>query len=108
MQILTHLTYRASAKKCVISNDIVTVLKAYGKRALADVNCDCKTTSIVALDGVTSFLGLKDVTYSCKCMRHNPTFGGFLQYNGGKLGEAEDFKCVFVVYNSVRIEIDQL
>ena len=25
---------------------------------------------------------------------------GFLQYNGGMLGEAEDFKCGFVVYSN--------
>ena len=46
-------------KKRDISNNIVTVLKAHGKRALADVNCHCKMTSAVALDGVTSFLSLK-------------------------------------------------
>ena len=65
-QIVTHLAYKANAKKRVIrSNDIVTVLKARGKRALADVNCYCKMTSIIALNGVTSFLRLKDVTYLC-------------------------------------------
>ena len=37
--ILTHLAYRLNAIKCVILNDIVTVLKANGKRAQADVNC---------------------------------------------------------------------
>ena len=94
-------------KRCVISNDIVTVLKVHAKRALADINCYCKMTSIVALDGVTSFLRLKDVTYSCKRMRHSPTIGRISSFNGGKLEEAEDFKCVFVVY-CVRIEIDQL
>ena len=55
-------------KKPVISNDIVTVLKACGKGALADVNCYCKMTSVVVLDGVTSFIRLKDATYSCKRM----------------------------------------
>ena len=39
-------------------------------------------------------LHLKDVTNTCKRMRHSPTIRG----NGGKLEEAEDFKCVFVVY----------
>ena len=63
--ILTHLAYRANAKKN-ISNDVVTVLKAHGKRALVDVICYCKMKSIITLDGVTSFLRLKDVTYSCK------------------------------------------
>ena len=50
--ILAHLAYRANAKKCVISNDNVTVLKAHGKRTLPDVNCYCKMTSEVELDGV--------------------------------------------------------
>ena len=57
------------------SNDIVTVLKARGKQALADVNCYCKMMSVVELDGVTSFLCLKDVTYSCKRMRQSQTIG---------------------------------
>ena len=52
----------------------------------------------MALDGVTSFLCLKDVTNSCKHMQHSPTIGRNLQDNGGKLEKAEDFKCVFVVY----------
>ena len=77
--------------KHVISNDIVIVLKARRKGALADVNFYCKMTSVVAVDGVTSFLRMKDVTYSCKRMLYSPTIG---QYNGGKLEEAEDFKCV--------------
>ena len=32
---------------------------------------------------------------------------GILQCNGGKLEEAEDFKCVFRHFVCVRIEIDQ-
>ena len=65
-------------KKSIISNDIVRVLKARGKRALADVECYCKMTSVVALAGVhvTLFFRLKDVAYSCKRMRHSPTIGG--------------------------------
>ena len=55
-------------------------------------------TSVMALDGVTSFSRLKDVINTCERMRHSQTIGGNLQYNGGKLEEAEDFKCVFVVY----------
>ena len=31
-------------------------------------------------------------------MQNSPTIAGFLQCNGGKLEEAEDIKCVFVVY----------
>ena len=66
--------------------------------AIADVICYYKMTSAMALDGVTSFLRWKDVTNTCKCMRHNPLLAGFPQCNGGKLEEAEDFKCNFFVY----------
>ena len=52
----------------------------------------------MALDGVTSYLRLKDVTITCKRMRHSHTIGGIVQYNGGKVEEAEDFKGVFHVY----------
>ena len=48
--ILTHLAYRVNAK-----NVIYPVLNARGKRALADVICYCKMTSVMAFDGVTSF-----------------------------------------------------
>ena len=33
-------------------------------------------TSFMALDGVTSFLRLKDVTNTCKRMRHGLSVGG--------------------------------
>ena len=51
---------------------------------------------VMVLDGVTSFLCLKDITHTnvCKVVQ---LLKGFLQYNGGKLKEAEDFKCGFVV-----------
>ena len=54
--------------------------------------------SYMALDGVTSFLRLKDVTITCKRMRRSLNIGGSSSVNGGKLEEAEDFECVFVVY----------
>ena len=53
-------------------------------------------TSFMALDGVTSFLRLKDVTITCKRMRRSLSIG-VLQYTGGKLEEVEDFECVFVI-----------
>ena len=43
---------------------------------LADVICYWKMTSFMALDGVTLFLRLKDVTKTCKRMGHSPTIGG--------------------------------
>ena len=58
----------------------------------------------MALDLVTSFWRLKDVTNTCKRMWNRPTIAGFLQCNGRKLEEAGDFKCVFVVllsYNAL-------
>ena len=36
-------------------------------------------TSFMALDGVTSFLRVKDVTITCKRMRHRPTIGGMVE-----------------------------
>ena len=52
---------------------------------LADINCHSKMTSVMALDSVTLFLRLKDVTNTCKCIRNSPTIAGFLQCNGRKL-----------------------
>ena len=51
--------YKANAKKCVILNNNVTVLKAPGKGALADINCYCKMTPVMALDGLTWFFTLE-------------------------------------------------
>ena len=49
----------------------------------------------MALDGVRSFLNLKDVKV-CKTVQLY--MGGVPQSSGGKLEEAENFKCTFVVY----------
>ena len=73
--ILTILAFFANAKTSVISNNNVTVLKVWVNYALADVNCHCKMMSVMALEGVTSFLYLKDITNTCKRMRHSPTIG---------------------------------
>ena len=43
---------------------------------IADVICYYKMTSLVALDGVTSFLRLKDVANTCKRMRRGLSIGG--------------------------------
>ena len=67
--ILTHLAYRANSNK----------LRYIGQQFTAKV-CDSrrhwKITSFMALDGVTSFLRLKDVTITCKRMRRSPNIGG--------------------------------
>ena len=83
-------------------------MKARGKTALADVICYCKMASVMALDGVTSLLRLKDVTSASKLCETVQLLAGVIQCNGGKFKEAEDFKCVFVVLFFVRIEVDQL
>ena len=59
-------------------------------------------TSFMALDGVTSFLRLKDVTNTCKRMRRGLSIGGSSSVQDGKLEEAEDFKFVFVVYCALK------
>ena len=59
-------------------------------------------TSFVALDGVTSFLRLKDIINTCKRMRRGLSIGGSSSVHGGKLEEAEDFKFVFVVYCAIK------
>ena len=55
-------------------------------------------TLVMLLDGVTSFRSFKDVKTHvnvCETVRRSV---GFLQCNGGKLEEAEDFKSVFIIY----------
>ena len=81
-----------------ISNDKVTVWKALGKRTLVDINCSCKMTSIVALDGETSVLLLKTLHIHVNVCDTVQLLAGFLLCNAGKLEEAEDFKCVFILY----------
>ena len=61
-------------------------------------------TSVMVLDGVTSFLRLKDVTNTSKCKTQTNYWREFFR----KLEEAEDLKSVFVVLLCVRIDIDQL
>ena len=55
-------------------------------------------TSFMALDGVTSFLRLKDVTITYKCMRRSLSIDGSSSVQWRKVDKAEDFECIFVVY----------
>ena len=43
---------------------------------LADVICNRKMMSFMGLDGVTSFLRLKNITNTRKRMRHSLSIGG--------------------------------
>ena len=63
MDILTHGAYRANIKKNDISNNNSQFLKRE------------ESTSVIVFDGVTLFLGLKDITSTCKCMQHSPIIG---------------------------------
>ena len=92
----------------MIYQTIITALKVRGRRALADVICYCKMTSVMALDGVTSFLRWKDVTYTCKYMRHNPTFGGISAVQWGKVGRSWRLQMYFLRSLCVKIKIDKL
>ena len=49
---------------------------------IADVICSWKMTSCIALDGITSFFRLKDVTKTCKRMRRSLSVGGKSSVHG--------------------------
>ena len=65
-------------------------------------------TSFMALDGVTSFLRLKDVTITCKRMRRSLSIGGSSSLQWRKVGRSWRLRMCFRLLLSVRIEIDQL
>ena len=52
--------------KNMIYQTIIHSFENTRKSALADVICYCKMTSFMALDAVTSFLRLKDITDTFK------------------------------------------
>ena len=55
---------------------------------IADVICYWKMTSFMALDGVTSFLRLKDVTNTCKRIRSSLSIGGSYSVQRRKVGRS--------------------
>ena len=65
-------------------------------------------TSFIALDGVTSFLRLKDVTITCKRMRCSLSIGGSSSVQWRKVGRGWRLQMCFRRLLCVRIEIDQL
>ena len=65
-------------------------------------------TSFMALDGVTSFLRLKDVTIICKRMRRSLSIGRSSSLQWRKVGKSWRLRMCFHRLLSVRIEIDQL
>ena len=73
-------------------------MKAQGKHALTDVICYYKMTPVMALDSVTSFYTLKTLQIHVNVCDTIQLLAGFLQCNGRKLKEFEDFKCIFILY----------
>ena len=67
-----------------------------------------KMTSFMSLDGVTSFLRLKDVTITCKCMRRSLRICGSSSVQWRKVGRSRILRMCFRRLLCVRIEIDQL
>ena len=65
-------------------------------------------TSYMALDGVTSFLRLKDVAVKCKQMRCSLSIGGSSSVQWQKVGRSRRLRMCVRRLLSVRIEIDQL
>ena len=80
--IQTHFAYTA---QCLQNLFYSATNHSYQSFASYELNCHCKMMSVMVVDGVTSFLRLKDVK-----VKH---MAEFLQCNGGRLEEAEE--CLF-------------
>ena len=52
----------------------------------------------MALDDVTSFYAGKTLQIHVNVCDTVHLFAGFPQCNGAKLEEAENFKCIFIIY----------
>ena len=65
---------------------------------LADVIYYCKMMSVMAIDGVTSFLRLKDITNTCKHMGHIPTISGNSSVQWRKVGKKLNTSNVFLLF----------
>ena len=64
-------------------------------------------TSFMTLDGVTSFLRMKEVTNACKRVRRSLSIGGSSSVQWRKVGRSWRFQMCFRRLFCVRIEIDQ-
>ena len=64
---------------------------------LADVICHWKMTSFMALDGVTLFLSLKDVTNTRKPMRRSLSIGGSAMAESWKKLKTSNVILSFIV-----------
>ena len=75
---------------------------------IADVICYWKMTSFMALDGVTSFLRLKDVMNTCKRMRCGLSIGGSSSVHRRKVRRSRRLQICFRPLLRNKIEIDRL
>ena len=89
-EILYYLFYYTSPIEAMLKNVIYqTIIHSFEnsrKTGAGDVIYYCKMMSGMALDGVTLFLHLKDVTNTCKPMRHCPTIGRNSSVQWRKIG----------------------
>ena len=99
--ILTHLAYRANGYK-------LWYIRQYFTAKVCDSWRHWKMTSFMALDGVSSFLRLKDVTITCKHMQRSLTIGGSSSIQWRRDGWSWRLQICFRRLLCVRIEIDQL
>ena len=90
-------------KKCDISNNNSQFWKREENAWIADVICYWKMTSFMVLDGVTSFLRLKDVADTCSL-----NMGGSSSVQWRKVGRSWRLQMCFCCLLCVRIEMDQL
>ena len=103
LRIITHLAYRVNVKKGVIHN-----FESARNEPATSVICYWTMTQFMALDGVTSFLRLKDVTKTRKRVRRILSIGGSSSVQWRKVERSGSFQICFHPSLCVRIEIDQL
>ena len=98
--ILTYLAYRANGKKLWYIGQLFTA-------KVRDSWRHWKMTSFIVLDGVTTFLRLKDLTITCKYMRRSLNIGRRTSVQRRKVGRSCRLRMCFRCLLCVRIEIDQ-
>ena len=93
LQIRTHLTYIANAKKSCHMKKQSHRFESMRKACISGCQVPLKNDVSHGIRWCNLILTLER-----KLQTHvSPTIEGFLQCNGRKLEEAEDFKCVFVL-----------
>ena len=107
-RILTRLACRDNVKIVRYIKQYFTAVKAQGNCVIAAVICYWKMTSFMALDDLTSFLRLKDVTNTCKRMRRGLSIGGSSSVQRRKVGKKLKTQICFRHLLCNKFETDQL